>query len=541
MMPVAKRLPLLLVVLLCASSAARRSPPPPLVPNDNTKSAGVLRDGTLTLELMATEGTWPRDAGQLNRATVEAFAERGKAPTVPSPFVRVPIGTNIRVTVHNALSRRLAFFLPTSASADDSILVAPGESGVIAVRAAAAGNFIYRGMTSSDSLTPTLGVAGALAGAIVVDTAGASRTPRDRVLVLMMTPDSSLIAAGPLGATTDIRHMAFTINGRSWPNTERVAATVGDTVRWRVINATFDVHPMHLHGFYYRVDSLTGPLVARQGQGAPGRMVVTERMSPYSAMNMTWVPERAGNWLFHCHVALHLEPPDAPGSSGHMMPDMKNHAVTGMVGLVLGINVAPRAREVTLASSKPVRQLRLIATSDAGYPDSMPSYRFTIEEKGRVTTAHVGISPSLYLTRGEPVAITVVNRLKEPTGVHWHGMELESYFDGVAGLSGTAKRLAPMIAPGDSFVARFTPPRAGTFMYHSHVDDVRQQAAGLVGPMIVRDGPPTPKPDEYELMLKGSRGGTYRNNALEVNGLSNPDTIVAHVGRPMRLRIMASR
>ena len=541
-MPIVKRIALIPVVLLCASSAPRRALLPAVTPNDNTVSAGVLSNGTLTVELTAMQATWPKVGGEFHRASAEVFAERGKGPLVPGPLMRVPIGTEIRVTVHNTLARRLTFFLPTSASTDDSVVVAPGESGKISVRAAAAGSFIYRAIASGDVTAESVSLTGALAGAIVVDTAKSPSRPRDRVFVIMMTPDSELIAKGQLGPTTDIRQVAFTINGRSWPNTERLSATVGDTLRWRVINASFDTHPMHLHGFYFRVDSFTGSNVpvAQFGQGDPGRMVVTERMSPYSAMNMTWVPERAGNWLFHCHVALHLEPRDEPGTTGHVMPDMKmNHALTGMVGLVMGISVAPLGHDVQLAASKPVRQLRLIATSDPGFPDSMPSFRFTIEENGRQRTAHAGISPTLYLTRGEPVAITIINRLNEPTGVHWHGMELESYFDGVAGLSGTANRLAPMIAPGDSFVARFTPPRAGTFMYHSHVDDVRQQSAGLVGPMIIRDGPQTNAPDEYEVMLKGSRAGPRRNNVLDVNGLPNPDTLVAHVGRPMRLRIMS--
>jgi hypothetical protein len=38
----------------------------------------------------------------------------------------------------------------------------------------------------------------------------------------------------------------------------------------------------------------------------------------------------------------------------------------------------------------------------------------------------------LVLTRGEATAVTVVNRLREPTAVHWHGLELESYSDGMA-------------------------------------------------------------------------------------------------------------
>jgi len=35
--------------------------------------------------------------------------------------------------------------------------------------------------------------------------------------------------------------------------------------------------------------------------------------------------------------------------------------------------------------------------------------------------------PLLVLRREEPVRITVVNNLDEPTGVHWHGLEIESF------------------------------------------------------------------------------------------------------------------
>ena len=51
-----------------------------------------------------------------------------------------------------------------------------------------------------------------------------------------------------------------------------------------------------------------------------------------------------------------------------------------------------------------------------------------------------------------------------------------------------AARLAPLIAPSDSFEARFTPPRSGTFIYHSHVDEQRHHRAGLAGAIVVRDG-----------------------------------------------------
>jgi FtsP/CotA-like multicopper oxidase with cupredoxin domain len=84
-----------------------------------------------------------------------------------------------------------------------------------------------------------------------------------------------------------------------------------------------------------------------------------------------------------------------------------------------------------------------------------------------------------------PTDIVVINRQREPAAVHWHGIELESYSDGVTGWSGDGARLAPSIMPGDSFTARLTLPRAGTFMYHTHLNDIEQLTSGLYGGMVV--------------------------------------------------------
>ncbi|MGH8490988.1 MAG: multicopper oxidase domain-containing protein [Gammaproteobacteria bacterium] len=47
----------------------------------------------------------------------------------------------------------------------------------------------------------------------------------------------------------------FLINGLSWPHTERLTYSVGQQVRWRVINLSTQPHPMQLHGFYFDVES----------------------------------------------------------------------------------------------------------------------------------------------------------------------------------------------------------------------------------------------------------------------------------------------
>jgi FtsP/CotA-like multicopper oxidase with cupredoxin domain len=131
----------------------------------------------------------------------------------------------------------------------------------------------------------------------------------------------------------------------------------------------------------------------------------------------------------------------------------------------------------------------------------------------------------------------VVNRMREPTAVHWHGIELESYFDGVAGWSGEGRRISPLIAPGDSFEARFTPPRAGTFIYHSHIDEPRQQRGGLLGALIVREPGASPS-GEHVVFLKSSRVPRAAP-PIELDGQANPDTMVLRAGRPHRLRLIS--
>ena len=83
--------------------------------------------------------------------------------------------------------------------------------------------------------------------------------------------------------------------------------------------------------------------------GPPGSMVVTERMPAFTTMTMTWSPERAGNWLFHCHFAFHLLPPAilekaslralVPPADEHAQH--ANHAMSAMSGIVMGIKVVP--------------------------------------------------------------------------------------------------------------------------------------------------------------------------------------------------------
>lgn len=92
------------------------------------------------------------------------------------------------------------------------------------------------------------------------------------------------------------------------------------------------------------------------------------------------------------------------------------------------------------------------------------------------------------ITQGDPLAITLSNELEVPTAVHWHGIRLPNAMDGVAGLTQAA------VKPGDEFEYKFTPPDAGTYWYHSHVNAYEQIGRGLYGPLIIEERNP-PKVD----------------------------------------------
>jgi FtsP/CotA-like multicopper oxidase with cupredoxin domain len=178
---------------------------------------------------------------------------------------------------------------------------------------------------------------------------------------------------------------------------------------------------------------------------------------------------------------------------------------------------------------------------NAGGSDSLPFFGFAIQDGAVAPPPDSGlhVGRPLVLVRGEPTSITVVNTLDEPTAVHWHGIELESYFDGVAGFSGDGARISPVIAPRDSFEARMTPPRAGTFIYHTHVDEERQQLAGLAGPLIVLEPGARYDPDtDRAILLTSPLAFEDQQHAVLIDGSLTPPPLVLRAGTTYRLRFV---
>jgi FtsP/CotA-like multicopper oxidase with cupredoxin domain len=87
--------------------------------------------------------------------------------------------------------------------------------------------------------------------------------------------------------------------------------------------------------------------------------------------------------------------------------------------------------------------------------------------------------PTIEAIEGDRLRFYVTNRLPEPTTVHWHGLIVPNGMDGVSGLN------QKPIPPGQTYAYEFTLKQAGTFMYHSHFDEMTQIALGMAGMFIV--------------------------------------------------------
>jgi len=266
-------------------------------------------------------------------------------------------------------------------------------------------------------------------------------------------------------------------------------------------------------------------------------MVVTRVLTPGTTMSTYWAPV-AGKWLFHCHLVAHFSPEMNMANALVAGPErVHTHGPNHMAGLVMGITV--NGDRSALVSHGRTRKLKLFVRERPATAEVPAGFSYQLEEKHqRLPETLARLGPPLVLERDRPVEITVVNQLPEATAVHWHGIELESFYDGVVGWGQHGSQISPSIEPGRSFRVRFTPPRSGTFIYHTHLDDLNQMVGGLSGPIVVTD-PGTRFDPGSDLLFVFTRAGFEGSDAPALlNGNPKPPILHWQRGKRYRLRLI---
>ena len=520
--------PAFLALAFCEASTVANPSSPRIAANTNQHAAGILSEGGLTVELEIREGAFYPEDESGPSLQVFAFGERGQQLQIPGPLIRVPQDTRIHVTIHNLIGRDVLIHGMHSRPGknDDTFEVSSGATRDVTFTTGAPGAYYYWATAGGDTLGGRpYKEDSQLHGAFIVDPPGT--VVPDRVFVIGTWRDRHLAQE-----SFDVP----VINGKSWPYTERLEYALGGEVRWVWLNPSGNVHPMHMHGSYFQVLSMGDAEHSDPLPPSQIRDVSTNFMAVGGTMTTLWKPERTGRWIFHCHILTHVSPEtsafhheDMHGGGQHTDP--LNH----MSGLVIGITIVARnGTPVQHKQPKAERTLQLLIAKDKSNPKK---YTYSVLEPGHATQTGGGPGPTMVLTRNQPVTIHITNQLDEATSVHWHGIELESYYDGVPGWGGDGPRVTPMIMPGKSFDAVFAPPRAGTFIYHTHMSDMSQLSSGLYGALIVVPEGTKFQPESDKVFVL-SRNGKRKDGELLLNGSTAPASLELHAGVRYRLRFI---
>lgn len=104
-----------------------------------------------------------------------------------------------------------------------------------------------------------------------------------------------------LNTATADGHFIYTINGKTFPDTDPIKVKEGDLIKVKLINnSPEDLHPMHLHGHFFQV-------LSKNGQPISGSPLIKDTLNilPGEEYEIAFKADNTGNWLFHCHDLGH--------------------------------------------------------------------------------------------------------------------------------------------------------------------------------------------------------------------------------------------
>ncbi len=132
--------------------------------------------------------------------------------------------------------------------------------------------------------------------------------------------------------------------------------------------------------------------------------------------------------------------------------------------------------------------------------------------------------PLLRAKVGEEIAVRLINKLDQPTSLHWHGVRIDNAMDGVVGLT------QKPVMPGETFDYRFKLRDSGLYLYRPFVAPFtsEQMARGLYGLLIVDEASPPEVDRDFALLVDDWR---LDNEGMLIGDFGNP----ADVGGAGRL------
>lgn len=269
---------------------------------DRALEPRIANDGTKVFDLNVSVIDWNILADE----QVQAYAFNRQ---VPGPRIRVTEGDRLRINVENRLPEATSvhwhgMILPNEMDGPAEVTqkpIGPGETFTYEFTADQQGTYFYHSHKEPDR-QQALGMYGAL----IVDPKDPSiEESYDYDLEYTIQLQEWLEKEGytyPAMLMEGAMPNYFTINGKSYPETETIDMKVGEKVRLRFVGSNNNfVHPMHVHGGPFEVVQTDGNPVPEEAQ----ILKDTINVAPGERYDVIWEAREPGKWLVHCHIPHH--------------------------------------------------------------------------------------------------------------------------------------------------------------------------------------------------------------------------------------------
>ncbi len=114
---------------------------------------------------------------------------------------------------------------------------------------------------------------------------------------LIVFPTNHPIREIPLTLSGNMFRYIWGFNGQPLSRADVIQIRRGEIVRIRMTNNTMMMHPIHLHGHFFRV---------LNGQGDYSPLKHSVNVSPMESVTIEFLADDDKDWVFHCHVLYHL-------------------------------------------------------------------------------------------------------------------------------------------------------------------------------------------------------------------------------------------
>lgn len=241
----------------------------------------------------------------VGKQTFHTFAFDGQ---VPGPLIYVDEGDDVEIKVNNltALPHTIHWhgMLQTGTWQMDGVpdvtqqAIAPGDSFTYKFKAEPAGTYWYHCHVNVNEHVALRGMWGPLIVRPKKPTRLEKKVTRDFILMLTDWAPKWADKPGSGGVPGD-NFNYFTINGKSFPDTQPLVVRKGDWVRIRLIGAGELMHSIHIHGHVFKI-------VFKDGHPLKNPIDAdTVLVGPGERYDIIFHADNPGRWMLHDHIDSH--------------------------------------------------------------------------------------------------------------------------------------------------------------------------------------------------------------------------------------------